>query len=482
MSIQPNGSSVVIQQLGSTNASTGVAMSTLTAALAANSLDNTNFTQTWNWSTLGSGDGLVIESGSASATGSLLKFGITNASASGTALNITNAGTGLVLRLNDDGTYTDSTPVAVDSNGRLIIGNTNGLYDLTFGDNDTGIDWESDGRTSYRINGNEVFRLDTDFGGQGFQFNVTNALNGNACDAANEVLETTADGTLRCGSEDSDERLKNVYARNVLYGLDEILAAELIQYDWNEASGRANENGITRYQGFSAQNIESIAPELVFESFGGTYGVDQNGLIATAWNGIKQMNEKHEQFAAEIGAQIEAVTDNGAISGTALVTGLSLDFGDNTTLASAMNFLADKVGELDTRVTALEQVDPTVTNITNTTEQVTQNITQIIEDTKQYGAAKVLGGKIGVKVRFTTAYTTVPAVFVTPLNGSTYEVTDITTTGFTIRLSEAAGADKSFTWMAAEIEPGTDDGEQIDAPVSAPPSEETTPPEEPLVP
>jgi hypothetical protein len=43
---------------------------------------------------------------------------------SGSALNVTTAGTGPVARFNDDGSLTDSTPVLIDATGQLAIGNT----------------------------------------------------------------------------------------------------------------------------------------------------------------------------------------------------------------------------------------------------------------------------------------------------------------------------------------------------------------------
>jgi hypothetical protein len=52
---ESRASTISVVQLGSTNVSTGVALSTITTALANNTLDNTNFTQTWNWSSLAAG-------------------------------------------------------------------------------------------------------------------------------------------------------------------------------------------------------------------------------------------------------------------------------------------------------------------------------------------------------------------------------------------------------------------------------------------
>ena len=61
----------------------------------------------------------------AAVTGNVLKIGLTGALSTGTALNVTTAGaSGYGLRVNDDGTYTDSTPFVVDYAGNVGIGTT----------------------------------------------------------------------------------------------------------------------------------------------------------------------------------------------------------------------------------------------------------------------------------------------------------------------------------------------------------------------
>jgi hypothetical protein len=154
----------------------GASLSGLTVATGTNTIDNTLHAQQWDWSTLTTetalkltangittGTSLGISTTStaltsakllsisatgdpaASWTGALgsieyttstdadingdaLRVGITGAGAGqGTALNITTAQTGtnaLSLRVNDDGTYTDSTPFAIDKAGNTSIGST----------------------------------------------------------------------------------------------------------------------------------------------------------------------------------------------------------------------------------------------------------------------------------------------------------------------------------------------------------------------
>jgi len=56
-------------------------------------------------------------------TGNVLKVGATGTAGTGTVLNVTNAASGFTARFNDDGTYTDTTSVVIDSSGNVGIGN-----------------------------------------------------------------------------------------------------------------------------------------------------------------------------------------------------------------------------------------------------------------------------------------------------------------------------------------------------------------------
>lgn len=107
---------VSVTQVGTT-ASTGVAMNTLTNAMANGALDNAGYTQTWSWNSLGSSNGLVINSTDTAATGNL--FAITNSSTGAAAnglarFNFSGAHTGNGLQI-DDATLT-GTAVAINAN------------------------------------------------------------------------------------------------------------------------------------------------------------------------------------------------------------------------------------------------------------------------------------------------------------------------------------------------------------------------------
>ncbi|USN87538.1 MAG: tail fiber domain-containing protein [Candidatus Nomurabacteria bacterium] len=153
--------------------------SALTAATSTNSIDNTNFAQTWSWSTLATGTALTLSSTStlltsggllsvshsaapasswtgdlakiessggstANLDGNVLKLGYTGSAdtSDGTVLNLTSSQTGansLVVRINDDGTYTDTTPFVINTSGNVGIGtSTPGSKLVVGGDSEFG--------------------------------------------------------------------------------------------------------------------------------------------------------------------------------------------------------------------------------------------------------------------------------------------------------------------------------------------------------
>jgi hypothetical protein len=128
-------------------------VSALTAAAGTQTLANANFAQAWNWDTLSTQSALSLGSTSitsgklinatststamtgvlsnfaltgnnAANTGTVLKSTVTGASSAAVGLMVTNGGTGMSVRVNDDGTDTDSTPFVIDAAGNVGIGTT----------------------------------------------------------------------------------------------------------------------------------------------------------------------------------------------------------------------------------------------------------------------------------------------------------------------------------------------------------------------
>jgi hypothetical protein len=105
----------------------GVAgLSSLTAATAINNIDNTNFAQTWNWSTATAQNPLTI-TGNALITGSLLSLTSSNnaLNSSQGLLRVANTGTsnaGMIARIQSNSTA--GSGVTVLANGKVGIGTT----------------------------------------------------------------------------------------------------------------------------------------------------------------------------------------------------------------------------------------------------------------------------------------------------------------------------------------------------------------------
>jgi hypothetical protein len=120
-----------IVQLGTT-ASTGVAFNVLTNAVATGVLDNTNFAQTWNWSTAATETALALNM-NALTSGNGLAISSTNTGTTGNLLSVTSASTGAFtdggVRFNFTGAHTGNG-VQVDSatlTGNAFAINANSL-------------------------------------------------------------------------------------------------------------------------------------------------------------------------------------------------------------------------------------------------------------------------------------------------------------------------------------------------------------------
>ncbi|MBN8536467.1 MAG: hypothetical protein J0M15_05405 [Deltaproteobacteria bacterium] len=103
----------------------GGAISALTAAASTNSIDNTNYAQTWNWSTATTENPMVLTA-NALTTGSLLSVSTSNGSLNSTngLLNVANTGastSGVLARLQSNST--SGSGLTVLANGNVGIGN-----------------------------------------------------------------------------------------------------------------------------------------------------------------------------------------------------------------------------------------------------------------------------------------------------------------------------------------------------------------------
>jgi|GEM_PF-1154323 len=117
--------------MNSTNAGRGVnvTVNSLTSGTGLNVASTaTGFT-----STNGLGN-ITLSGNNAANTGTVMKVVNSGGSNTGTALMVTNAANGLAMRVNDDGTDADATPMVIDATGQMAIGatapNTSAILDV----------------------------------------------------------------------------------------------------------------------------------------------------------------------------------------------------------------------------------------------------------------------------------------------------------------------------------------------------------------
>ena len=130
--------------------STG-ALSGITAATATNTIDNTDYAQTWDWDTLltqnaftlgsdsitsgklldlnssatgftGTMENISLTGNNAANTGTLIKSTVTGSSSAATPLMVTNLGAGNSFRVNDETGDADTTPFIINNAGSVAIG------------------------------------------------------------------------------------------------------------------------------------------------------------------------------------------------------------------------------------------------------------------------------------------------------------------------------------------------------------------------
>jgi Domain of unknown function (DUF5011)/Chaperone of endosialidase len=349
-------------------------ISQLGSAGAANTLDNLNYTQRWNWNSLTTGNAMIlgadfltsgslfnVTSSSTGASGNgLVQIGLVGAGNTGTAFGVTNAGanSGYVARFNDDGSYTDSTAVSIDNTGKLLIGA------LTSSMNRQGVSIRETGTPDYgdasydmlrvnsadaaairitdsgeaisgtlAVNGNELrivgpnkVRIargggvnDPGFNGgtSGISIEAPVSQSGiflnqmGGCQAGSVALKTDSSGEIFCGSVISDERLKNV-GDSYTGALDALENVDVKYFTYKEGNGLASD-GEKPHLGFIAQNLQQYVPLGVATRTGVRYASDTQEFLTLDTLPI-------------LASAVQAIKElNKKVFSSATVTALSID-------------------------------------------------------------------------------------------------------------------------------------------------------------
>jgi len=343
-------------------------------------------------------------------------------SAVGDALTVINAGTGASLRVNDDGTSTDSSPFIIDTAGNVVIGKATAasakLDIVSSATTGTGTLL-----TANSVTTGSAFRLESNAITTGSGI-IVNQLTGAARAAGGSLLNlrggnqatgTGSDGNVIRIEDSNGLCIGNPGAAAMAFACvsdqstkDNIVDADNVLADLSTIQVRAfdmKSDGSHVKYGVVAQELESTGLNWLV-------GVDENGLKTVRgldpWlltKGIQELNTKVDTMQAGLPTSVlAAIADANAITinGTLTINGVTI-FNDEVRFSS---------------------------------------------DTA--GTTSVVAGDTTKAITFSKPFSKAPVVSATPndfVSGG-YRVVSVSITGFTIELESAQAADKQFSWQA----------------------------------
>lgn len=302
----------------------GASLSGLTAATATNTIANANFTQTWNWDTLTTGNGLVLNSTSLT-DGNILRVINSNTTGTGGPIYAQTSSTGALsygvggfatsttgLSIGLYGSSTSSSGNGVRGSAGSGTGTTSGVYGSASSTSGRGVyGWaaaatgttygvygQANSTAGHGVYGTTTAATGTTYGvygtsasSAGYGGYFTNTSTGVALRAQGDLEYT---GSLR---DMSDIRLKD-NVKPLDSALDKITQLQGISFTMKDSK-----TGDTEY-GFSAQDVQKIYPDLVHQApdENGTLSMNYTGLIAPLVEAIKEQQKEIEALKAEIEA------------------------------------------------------------------------------------------------------------------------------------------------------------------------------------
>jgi hypothetical protein len=262
LSVDANGDVVLV-----TDSGTG-SISTLAPATATNTIDNTNFAQTWNWSTATTQNPLTL-SGTALTTGSLLNL-TGGTYSSGASLNISQTG-GAAIISNTPGA--DLTTPA--GNTLNVVSGTTG--NATFDSGTTGLV-----NIGTSANPKTVTVGNT---------NTTSALNLRSGSGKISAISSTL-GVELLNNAVSWTAISDRSTKENLVVVDNALAKinTLTGYNYNYKAEFGDST--SKHNGLIAQDVQAVLPDAVGELSNGKLGIQYDQLTALTVNAIKELNLK----------------------------------------------------------------------------------------------------------------------------------------------------------------------------------------------
>ncbi|AEP10671.1 tail fiber domain-containing protein [Micavibrio aeruginosavorus] len=285
---------------------TSLALSALTAATAANTINNAANTQTWQWNSMTTGDGMVITSSSVTS-GQVLTVSATNTANTGQSIYASNNSTAnnasalYGYASGASGAHNAVAGVNNSTTGRGVVGNATATSGAT-----TGVYGVVSSTAGKAIHGNAVATTGANYGGYfesdstggtgifayatatsgvtaGGSFTtaspLSRAVTANAAATTGEnygvygrsgsssgfgiYCEAAANangcGGNRAWYNASDERLKkDIVPLSADEGLAAIMQLNPVHYKWRDAQAEDQSE-----MGFIAQEVEQVLPELV---------------------------------------------------------------------------------------------------------------------------------------------------------------------------------------------------------------------------
>jgi len=272
----------------------------------------------------------------------------------------------------------------------------------------------------------------------------------------NGSLAVNSDTADKTGSTSwgtiSDIRLKDIQGDYTL-GLKEIMQLNAIKFNY-KADNPLGIDSTNSYVGFAAQDVQKIIPEAISMRSDGYLRLNADPIMWAMLNAIKEQQ-------GEIASQSAAIK---------AIPGLTFDSEKQTIIASnPIDFIKEAIFEGIT----------TFKNAVNYLADVTFGGRVTFQDKDMAGYAKVNVGNSEVKVVFEKEYVNTPIVNITPLGqyDTKYWVADVTTKGFTIKISSTLAQEAQFNWSALSIKDAKTYESSGSVPSPTPITQSTTPTE-----
>jgi collagen type VII alpha len=262
LSVDANGDVVLVIDSG-----TG-SISTLAPATIAATIDNTNFAQTWNWSTAATQNPLTL-SGAALTTGSLLNL-TGGTYSSGASLNISQTGGAAIISNTPGADLT--TP---NGNTLNVVSGTTGV--ATFDSGTTGaVNIGTSANPKVVTVGNT---------------NTTSTLNLRSGSGKISAISSTL-GVELLNNAVSWTAISDRTTKENLVVVGDALAKinTLTGYNYNYKAEFGD--SISKHNGLIAQDVQAVLPDAVGELSNGKLGIQYDQLTALTVNAIKELDLK----------------------------------------------------------------------------------------------------------------------------------------------------------------------------------------------